>query len=280
MEFTKYVDLAVESYTRDEKSEKSNGIITTIENFCGTEIIKTEIINHLGEEKTGKEIGTYLTLPVGEVYKYSDEEKNRIKNSVGTAITYLINEIAPKSKSFLVVGLGNKSLCADSLGCLVTDELIPTRHLKKTNPSLLKKLGYDLIALTPGVLGQSGIDACEHIKSLLENFEVDLVIIIDSFMTLSKDRLLKTVQVSNTGVLPGSARDTTSQKINKKALGKSVISIGVPTAISLRTSDDNIKLTKTDVEYHVKALSKTIADGILIAIKKCFSNNDILSDIE
>ena len=278
MKFTKDVDLATESYTRDEKNEKKNGIITTIIDICGSDAIKTEIINEIGERNTGKEIGTYLTLPLGEIYKYNDEEKERIKKAVGDSIRILINEISPKPKSFLALGLGNKTICADSLGCLVAEELVPTRHLKD-NASLYNMLGYDLITLSPGVLGQSGIDACDHLSCILEKFRVDLVILVDSFMTLNEERLLKTVQISNTGIFPGSARNTNAKKICKSTIGTSVITVGVPTAISLK-KPNNVLFTRSDVENHIAPLSKVISGGIMIAIKDAFSNNDALSDIE
>ena len=280
MKFTKDVDLATESYTRDENNEKRNGIITTIIDICGTEIIKTEIINEIGERNTGKEIGTYLTLPLGEVYKYNESEKKRITKSIGESLIFLLKEIHPTPKSFLVVGLGNKTLSADSLGCLVADELIPTRHLRNKY-SLFNTLGYDLITLSPGVIGQSGIDACDYISCMLEKFKVDAVILVDSFMTLNEERLLKTVQISNTGILPGSAKNTSSQKICRATIGTTVLSIGVPTAISFKKRNSHhVLFTRSDVENHLLAIAKSIADGIMIAIKTCFSNNDDLSDIE
>ena len=142
MKFTKDVDLATESYTRDEKNEKKTGIITTIIDICGSDAIKTEIINEIGERNTGKEIGTYLTLPLGEIYKYNDEEKERIKKAVGESIRILINEHKTKQ---------------DSIEANITNNIIketPQQRYKalvKEHPEIITQIPQHYIATYLGI---------------------------------------------------------------------------------------------------------------------------------
>ena len=270
MEFLKEADLAFESYTKDAKNERKNGIITTTLMIEGQEIIKSEIINELGSEKTGKEIGTYFTLLSGSVHKYVESEKNKISSAISILISELLNGIKPTPKNFLVVGLGNEKILSDSLGACTVNLLIPTSHLRE-NKTVYSALGYDLTTLKTGVIGQSGIDAISHIKGVLPLTGADVVFCVDSLLTFDKARLLKTIQISNTGILPGSARGQASQKITKSTISSPVFSIGVPTTIK-QSQDSSELYTYFDIDLYVYELAKIIANGIEGAIKRFFGN--------
>ena len=270
MEFLKEADLAVESYTRDQKKEQRNGIITTTLIVEGQEIIKTEIINEVGSEKTGKEIGTYLTVLTGNAHKYTESEKSKISNAITILISELLGEIKPVPTRFLVVGLGNEEILSDSLGACVVNQLTPSAHLRK-NKRLYSSIGYDLTTLKPGVLGQSGISALSQIKGVLPLTEAEVVFCIDSLITFDKSRLLKTVQISNTGIMPGSGKGQGTKKIAKEALGVQVFSIGVPTTIKPSPKSGEL-YTYFDIDLYLNELSKIISNGILGAIKRFFSN--------
>lgn len=280
MEFSKEADLALESYTRDEKNEIKNGIKTTTLFFDSHEVIRTEILNELGKEQTGKEIGTYLTLVTGDAYKYSEEEHESLSFVLSSCLSFLISTLKPTPRKFLVVGLGNNEIVADSLGARVISQLVPSAHLKEENKELFNSFGYDLTLLEAGVTGQSGFDALTHIKAILSVVDVEAVILIDSLLTFDNQRLLKTIQTSNTGILPGSGGGKYTYEISKNTLSLPIISIGVPSTIKEKNLSKDTIYTTINSEISIEVLSKIIAKGINNVVKQYFSNIDNLSNIE
>lgn len=262
---TKYskTDLAYESYKIDDEKDPTNGIRTSVISLDTGEIIKTEILSSKGEYLTGRKMGIYLTIPVGNVYKYTENEKNRASKTISKGILEIYK--GQKKPKALVVGLGNRSIASDALGDFVLKELYPTLHLENTNPVLLEKLGYELGVLFCTTLNQAGILASDIIKGLLKIIDFDLVIAIDSLLTCSAERLLTTVQISDTGILPGSASGKLRGEISFDTIGVPVISIGVPTVISAEALNfelDDIFFTLSDTDIQMNDLARIVANGI------------------
>lgn len=230
---------------------KEDGVIVYKKEFCGIEAIYTEIISKRAELKTGRKIGKYATLCAGNVWKYTKGEKKKIISALKLVIYDFLFEANPEN--IIVVGLGNRNITSDSLGPSVIDKMFPTRHLKDTYPHIFKKLGSCQISLlAPGVIGQSGISAFDKVSLLKEKIKSDLIIAIDSLSSISKHRLCTTIQISNSGILPGSGLNSDSEEISRQTLGVPVISIGVPTVISASSLvysllKENSKINEEDI---------------------------------
>lgn len=212
----------------------TDGICTYTKTINNFDIIYTEIKTKNAEFKTGRKIGKYATLYVGNVWKYTKTEQENISVSLRLLLEEFLNIFEKPIKEVTIVGLGNRNITSDSLGPIVIDKLIPTRHLIDTCPDIFKySSNLRLSLLSPGVIGQSGISSFEKVSILLSKIKPDLVIIIDSLSTLSKSRLCTTIQITDTGIMAGSGIRNEGEEFSKDTLGIPVISLGLPTTISL-----------------------------------------------
>ncbi len=279
-------DLACESYILSDPKNHENGIASFLKTVDGYDVIKTEILNSRGKELTGREIGKYLTLYAGNVYKYTENEQQKIALALSFCIRELLNEFKLTSHSFLVVGLGNRQISSDSLGPLCIDKMTPTHHLRG-DKDLYSKYGYDLSLLAPGVLGQSGIEGADLVVNAIKSTGAGCLIVIDSLASKSLDRLCTTIQASNTGVFPGSGAGKTRKEISHASMGVPVISIGVPCVVSASNlmrsffegdfwganSDEKIKegerllVSPNNIDSIVDSFSSIISKAITDAIK-------------
>ena len=142
----------------------------------------------------------------------------------------------PKASSVLTVGLGNRDITADALGPKTVDGLLVTRHIKEYKPDIFEKIGQrEMSALCPGVVGQTGIETFELIEGAVKRVCPDLVIVIDALAARSVDRLATTVQISDTGIAPGSGIGNKRRRIDRESLGVPVLAVGVPTVVDSAT---------------------------------------------
>jgi len=227
-------DLAVE--TREEiakKGEIGDGVLFSEETIDGFLCSEIEITNEIGAKTTGRSIGRYLTVDFGRIWlkEYSEFVlaaeliAKKIKTLSGTG-----------DKSILVAGLGNNYITADSIGPKALQKILITRHLKNQIPGLYDNLGLvEMSGLAPGVLGQTGMETAEIILSVAREIKPSLVIIIDALASKKISRLATTVQLSNTGISPGSGVGNHRRAIDSELLGAKVISIGVPTVVDAAT---------------------------------------------
>ena len=172
----------------------------------------------------------------------------------------------------LVVGLGNMNLTPDSVGPRTADSVNATMHLAVCEPNLFRSLEcLEIAVVVPGVMSTSGVEAAEVVSSLCDRIEPDAVIAVDSIASRSPERLGRTVQISNTGIFPGSGIGNRRQPLSEKTLGVPVIAIGVPTVINARAfSSENDRLQKEndlfvsprDIDTVVSVSAKIISRSI------------------
>ena len=144
--------------------------------------------------------------------------------------------IIDKSKKILIVGLGNRNITSDAIGPLVIEDITATSHIEKEDKSLFELLKtHSISAISPGVIGQTGIETLELINGAVNSVKPDVLIVIDALCSKSVDRLASTVQICNTGISPGSGIGNKRHAINKETVGIPVIAIGVPTMVSSST---------------------------------------------
>lgn len=182
-------------------------------------------------------MGRYVTLTLGPIWLRDRETGDNAKDTVSKLISSFAGELVDKERvSVLTVCLGNRRITSDAVGPLSADRLIVTRHLKSENGALFSSLGgKELSVVTPGVMGETGIETFEIIRAAVEAVDPTLVICIDALAARNVNRLATTVQLTDTGISPGSGVGNHRKEISRKTLGVPVISIGVPTVVQSST---------------------------------------------
>ncbi len=220
-------DLAIEMLCEEECS----GIEHTFEDKDMLRIDRIFVKNEAGEKAAGKKRGNYITLtmpPLGDSITGDDEKVDTLAEEIVRLI--------PKEGTVLVVGLGNTSITPDAVGPLATEGILATRHIIG---EFKRIAGMDNLrsaaVIAPGVLGQTGIEAAEIIRSLTDSIKPSAVIVIDALAARSLSRLGCTVQLCNTGINPGAGVGNNRPEINEQSLGVPVIAIGVPTVADAST---------------------------------------------
>lgn len=238
MFFKVRTDLALENreiYKKAQNIEDEVPGVETIIDDSDSDFLFThvKILTDEGSSLLGKPIGDYITLES----KYMNDEVESIDRKIIDKISYVIRDISHivKNDNVLVVGLGNCDVTPDSLGPKVIDNLNITRHLIKYAPDLVNENTRAISAIIPGVLGTTGIETAEIIKGIVEKITPDLVIVIDALAAKDMNRISKTIQISNTGITPGSGVKNNRFSITKETLGTPVIAIGVPTVVGVPT---------------------------------------------
>ena len=232
-------DLASERrdiYQKANKLDQIEGIETTEEQI--NENIKVErvkITNTNGEQAIGKPTGNYITIDVKKLKIAGEDEIQKASEVVTKELKNLIDKHIQKQDEILVVGLGNVYVTPDSLGPKVTNEIDVTRHLINYLPQYVEEGTRPVYAVAPGVLGTTGIETMEILKGIVENTKPKLVMVIDALASRSIDRISSTIQISDTGIVPGAGVGNTRKEISQSTLGIPVIAIGIPTVVDLAT---------------------------------------------
>lgn len=222
-------DLAIEADILSQP--KTEGIVSKNEKVGSVDITRINIENDEASKKIGKPRGTYITLEfpaLTDHFESTDEKIITVSNE--------IRNLLPKDGLVLVVGLGNSNITPDALGPQTADFILATRHIQG---EIARSTGLDKLrsvaVLAPGVLGQTGVESAELIKSISDSLKPSVIILIDALASKQLDRLGKTIQISNTGISPGSGVMNSRPGINEETLGVPVISIGIPTVVDAKT---------------------------------------------
>ena len=208
------------------------------------------------EAKTlGKKKGKYITIEFSD----ATDKDNRLnlEKTLSKYLSIIIKESVKKSDNCLVIGLGNKESTPDSLGPRVIDNITVTRHLY-----LLDMLDeeYKIVsAFTPGVSGTTGIETSDLIKNVIDSVKPDFIIVIDALASSSIERVNKTIQITNTGISPGSGIGNSRKEISFETLNIPVIALGIPTVVDLPTIvSDTIKYMHKNYAFNKKFLNNPI----------------------
>ncbi len=225
-------DLAVE---RHRANTSLSGVEYKIsESDVGTwENIK--ITDEEGARSIGRPIGTYHTLNTGRMDLLSEEVIYDVQDEIARKLCEMTDNIGVLPERILVVGLGNKNLSPDALGPKACEIISPTLHIKEFDEDMFSSLSCSEIAvIIPGVSADTGLDALEVVRGVARRIIPDIIIAIDALASHSAKRLGSTVQISDTGIFPGSGVGNHRQPFNEKTLSTPIISIGIPTVIDTR----------------------------------------------
>lgn len=198
-----------------------------------------KILNEEGEKAIGKPIGTYVTFDVKNLKLAGENEIEKVSSLISEELKAIINEKISNQDEILVVGLGNQFVTPDSLGPKVVSEVEITRHLLKYAPECVVPGSRSVSAVAPGVLGTTGIETLEIIKGIVDNVKPKLLIVIDSLASKSIERISSTIQISDTGIVPGAGVGNIRKELSKNTLGIPVVAIGVPMVVDLATITDD-----------------------------------------
>ena len=254
MQYIGRTDLALELQEGTEEQGEQGVTVMTKEN-AEEDIRETviEITNAQGAARLGKPVGTYVTIESRQLacmdVSYHEPMMRRL-------VSYLQPHMRGKYH-VLIVGLGNRMVTPDALGPMVVDNLCITRHLIREDLVAAK---YMYSAIAPGVMAQTGMETGELLLGMIEKTRPDLVIAVDALAARSADRLNKTIQLTNTGIAPGSGVGNHRTPLTEETLGVPVIGLGVPTVISVPSIID------AALDTMVNALGKNGMDQVLMEL--------------
>ena len=175
--------------------------------------------------------------------KIKDEKIEEIAEAVANELRNVIGKHINDTEDILVVGLGNLEVTPDSLGPKVISHIEITRHILEYMPKLMPEDTRPVSAISPGVLGTTGIETMEILKGIVENIKPKLLIVIDALAARSIERISSSIQIADTGIVPGAGVDNKRKEISKKTLGIPVIALGIPMVVDLASiTNDCINL--------------------------------------
>ena len=204
-----------------------------VEESCDEErdvrLTRVKIVSERGAREMGKSRGTYLTLEAPGLAS-PDEDYHR---EISEMIADLLRELTGTAESVLVAGLGNRDVTPDALGPQAVSNLMITRHLiREYGREMMGMDGCCVVSgIVPGVMAQTGMETSELLQGIIEETRPDLLIVIDALAARSTRRLGRTVQITDTGIQPGSGVGNHRGSLTKESLGIPVIAIGVPTVV-------------------------------------------------
>lgn len=284
-------DLAIES-AQSVNADAAGGYPgIDINEFMKAECKVTEV--KVETEKAAKDIGKptgrYVTIEttassgLAAYPDYFEEQANLIAEE--------INSLANVEGPVLIIGLGNDDITPDALGPLVAKQIFATRHIPVEMPGFEEFSHLRSVAvMAPGVLGQTGIEVAEIVRAVCDRIKPSLVVAVDALACAEVSRLGNTIQITDTGISPGSGVKNSRKELSKSTLNAPVIALGVPTVVNMQTiaesivkkpvKDNKFKdmvVTPRSVDKLIEHSAKLIAMGINRAFQPSMTIEDIMS---
>ena len=285
--FSRRTDLALEACElwreSAEKTSRLSGVRSRERKSDGYPVTKVEILDERGETALGRPVGTYVTVDLRSYWRRGPDFFPRAVRATGRALKSLLPS---ESASALVVGLGNADMTPDAVGPLATQSVLVTRHLISSMPRQFA--GFrPVAAFRTGVLGTTGVETAEAVRGLVEKIRPSVVIAIDALASRRRARLCATVQLSDTGILPGSGVGNRRAALNSETLGVPALAVGVPTVVdaatlaadlleehgqsidadALRTGHDGLTVTPRDIDAQVRDLARVVGYAVNWALQ-------------
>ncbi len=294
-------DLALEARESIGEAESELRGVSVEEYYRETEdvrVTKVTIDTKNAAKTMGKPMGIYVTMEAPAMVETDEDYHREISKCLAEELLKLLPE-EEEEQNILVVGLGNREVTADALGPQTVDNLYITRHIVRE----YGKAAYScnrmplLSALEPGVMAKTGMETAEIVKGVVSETKPDILIVVDALAARSTKRLNRTIQITNTGIQPGSGVGNHRNALTKESLGVPVIAIGIPTVVDSATivmdamekllegeenvdavkfmsrqqppfsELNNMYMTGKDIDAVIKRISFTISEGINIAME-------------
>lgn len=258
-------DLAVEAHkiALEDKAKQQNiddqsavdGVVINEKEIDGIKI-STVDITEKGAEAIGKKAGQYLTLEVQGIRQQDTNMQRKVEEVFAKEFSAFLEKLnISKNASCLVVGLGNWNVTPDALGPITVENLLITKHLFDLQPENVDEGFRPVSAIAPGVMGLTGIETSDIIDGVIEKTKPDFVIAIDALAARSIERVNSTIQISDTGIHPGSGVGNKRKELSKETLGIPVIAIGIPTVV------DAVSITSDTIDFILKHFGREMREG-------------------
>lgn len=293
-------DLALEAKELWEESASRatelHGVIAKESTQKGIKTTRIRILDERGEKALHKPVGTYITL---ELTPFNRKERNSFKR-VASVLGQQLSELMrlQKDETVLVVGLGNAAITPDAIGPKALEHLLITRHLISQMPSFFSD--YRAVsALAPGVLGITGVESVEVVQGVTDRVKPQCMIVVDALASKNLDRICNSIQLSDTGITPGSGIQNARESFDRARFGIPVYALGVPTIVDMQTvlfdclgdRDEtelkldvrrgaNMMVTPHDIDAKVEQIAKLIAYGINLSLHRGLTVEDISYFVE
>ena len=247
----------------EENIAGAAGFKTRTERIGGTEIQITEITDETAAKSVKKPCGKYCTVRFDRLDTVADTLPLR------NAVIFALGELLPDmNDNALVVGLGNADITPDALGPACAEQILATRHITDELKRTLDLEGlHNVSCIVPGVLGKTGIEAMDIIKATAAATAPDVVLAIDALAAKTPESLCRTIQLTDSGIAPGSGVKNERKALNRQTLNVPVIAIGMPTVIDAdcvteNTGNENMMVTPKEIDLLIKKSSSVIAGAI------------------
>lgn len=288
MIFAKRTDLALEArelwQESAEKTTKLAGVKAGKYRREGYPVTRVDILDAHGAKTLDKPMGVYLTLDLTSYWQRKEDYFARAVRALGAELKTLL----PEDGAALVIGLGNRAMTPDAVGPLTMESVLITRHLMAAMP---RQFGgfRPVSAFSTGVLGTTGVESAEAVRGLVGEVKPDFVIVIDALASRRTGRVCATVQLSDSGIVPGSGVGNHRAALNRETLGVPVFSVGIPTVVDaatlaadlleesgvtefdekkLRSRKQPLTVTPRDIDAQVRELSRVLGYGVNWALQE------------
>lgn len=267
-------DLAIE--VLENSGQTTQNAVQTEKNLEGFRLTQVEI--HREDERIGKPPGSYYTLSVDALLRREEDAFPRACRAVAHSLGQLTRQLDPRAP-VLVIGLGNRAVTPDAIGPLCCQSVLATRHLVERSPAQFRAF-RPVAVLAPGVLGTTGVETGEIVMGVMDRIRPGLVIAVDALAARRLSRLMCTIQMTDTGIVPGSGVGNARAALTRQELGVPVLAVGVPTVVdgatlaadiaeqsgaSCEALDDlhtPVLVTTRDVDQQVADAARVIGYGI------------------
>ena len=248
-------DERTEIYKKNNNiTNEIDGVETNVREEGDVKITEVKVTNENGANSIGKPIGSYITIDIKKLKSATDEEIESYGDILSNELKKLVDKHSAKQDEILVVGLGNIYVTPDSLGPKVINEIDVTRHILKYMPEVLEEGTRSVSAISPGVLGTTGMETLEIVTGIVEKVKPNLIIVIDALASRSIDRISSSIQLSDTGIVPGAGVGNTRKELSQNTLNIPVIALGIPTVVeSAVLVNDCLNLFITKLQEDAKS---------------------------
>lgn len=290
-------DLAVEAKQlwseSAEQETKLEGVRARDSLREGFQVTTVDILDDQGAQSLGKPVGSYVTVQLEGLARREENAFGRAARAIAAELEGLLK--LKEGEPCLVVGLGNRAITPDAIGPGVADHTMVTRHLVEQVPEHFGSF-RPVAALAAGVLGTTGVESSELVKAVTERIRPSCIIAVDALASRSMDRVCNTVQLADTGIVPGSGVGNHRAALNQETLGVPVIAVGVPTVVDAATlaadilaeagqehldpatlagAGEGLMVTPRDIDQRVSDMVKVIGYGINLALQTGLTVEDV-----
>lgn len=264
-------DLALESVQAAAKAAREDAVpgVRSQENRReGYAITHIRIDSDVGAQALGKPVGRYVTVDLGPYFRREADYFDRGVRCLAGELAALLPE-----GPVLAAGLGNRAMTCDAVGPASIDNLLVTRHMIRAMPRQFADF-RPVAAVCPGVLARTGLEALELVRGAVERVRPAAVIAVDALAARDSARLCATVQLSDTGLVPGSGVGNRRSALDRGTLGVPVIAVGIPTVVDADPRA-GLFLTPRDIDQRIRELGRLLGYGITLALQPSLTAADV-----